>query len=203
MKEELKKLIKKEFQIEIEWNIITYPQLSYYECLEFDIETDWDSEKIKEWMYQLLNKYSNWKLNKESFFKLDLVKLWEVLVDSAFKWYFYKQKKEKSFDEKAKEKLDRKIPWSWWIIWFSERFHLDPTEILKKYTPEQLTEYQSWIYYINNELTEEGKKRNDKDNLRKQEEYKFENDLDTDLEILKKNEEKMINNLKEDNNLNK
>lgn len=140
-------LLKKDFEITILWQTCKYKQFSLYECIEFSYLLKQEGFKLEDWLYEYLK--DKIELKKTDLLKIDLNKFMDILFDTAFRWFF--AKKKSSWDT---------MPYEAYIMFLSEKFNLDPDEVLKKYTPEQINFYIEWIIYNLNEQTKEWQKKN-------------------------------------------
>lgn len=169
-------LLRKTYQLEVLWQTCTYEQFSMYECLEFSYMIQKKDFKIEDWIYNFLK--DKIEIKPTDLINIDLDKLMKVLLDTAFKGFFSDKKEQKDW-----------MPFEAYIMFLSEKFSLNPDDLLKKYTPEQINYYTEWIIYNLNEQTEEWQKRNRIN--REMKEYKNSIDEEKEKEELKELLKKM------------
>lgn len=172
-------LLRKTYQLEVLWQTCTYEQFSMYECLEFSYMIQQKDFKIEDWIYNFLK--DKIEIKPTDLINIDLDKFMKVLFDTAFKGFFS--------DKKDKKEAKDWMPFEAYIMFLAEKFSLNPDDLVKKYTPEQINYYTEWIIYNLNEQTEEGQKRNKINKEMK--EYKNSIDEDKEKEELKELLKKM------------
>ena len=140
-------LLRKEYEVEILGQTLKYNQATVYECIDFSYTIQQEWFKLEDWIYEFLN--DKIKLQKTDLLKVDLSKFIDMLYSSLFKWFFVKSTSS-----------GKSIPYASYVVFLSEKLHIDPNNILNTYTPEQLSFYTDWIIYNINEQTKEWRNKN-------------------------------------------
>ena len=143
-------ILRKDFELPIkikEKHILKYKQASMYECIEFSYEINQEWFNINERILKFLNK--NWvKIKKTELVFIDLQKLIDVIFDTRYRGFFWKDKKESNYPLEA------------YFQFLGQKLSLDPLSVIKKYTPEQIKYLVDWIIYNINEQSKEWQRKN-------------------------------------------
>lgn len=143
---------------------IFFKQYTAYECMEYIQTARKEGFNVLIWAFEFINScksdkpwYRKNNLTKKEFSKIkNLEWLVKIILDSLF-------------DRTGKAKWDGEwIPESASLIALSEKIGIDPMEILKKYTYDQIDWLYEWLEYYWNMQSEEGQKRNEQKKIIKQ-----------------------------------
>lgn len=177
----MKELLKKTYQVELFWQNLIFKQLSFFECIEYHnlfLSKDFN---IYVFIYDFLK--DKIALQIEDVFKIDTKNFIEMFKNYAMKWFY-------STSKNLKENTSE-IPLNSEFDFIQKEFWWDIISIFEKYTSEAIYYILDWSIYNKNEQTKEWKKLN-MIKLAKEKNKSWDND--SDLEFIKKQKEKYLNN---------
>lgn len=177
----MKELLKKTYQVELFWQELNFKQLSFLECIEYHnlfLSKDFN-------MYVFIYDFLKDKISLqiEDVFKIDTKIFIQMFKDYAMKWFYS--------DSKNLVEKECNTPLSSEFDFIQKEFWWDLISIFEKYTPEAIYYILEWTIYNKNEQTKEWKKLN-MIKLAKEKIKSWDND--SDLEFIKKQKEKYLNN---------
>lgn len=153
----IKKVYELDFKVMDKRYSISYTQMNMYDCIEFNHNLTKPEFDIYKWIEDFIKDW--WaKIKKKDYRCIDTNKMLEAIFSTAMKWFYEKKK------------------WWWWkpypfeayIALLSEKLNIDPTRLLKEYTPEQITYYAEWVIYNWNEQSKEWQAQNKKNQAKKE-----------------------------------
>lgn len=146
----IENLIRKSYNLNLNKKIVSYTQLSYYQCLEYITYSQDKNFNLENWLLELFwEEEINWKW-------IDMEKLMQELYKTAFKWFFGSKESKKTEIERIKEKYE----YLSLLISRADKWSIDPIRLLKEYTPEQINILTDGLIYHINEWDKKGQNRN-------------------------------------------
>lgn len=140
-------ILKKDYELDLLGQTMCFTQASMYDCIHFSYELQKKDFNLTIWIIDFIK--NRIEVKEADLLKVDYNKLFEVLQDTYFKWYF--SKKKQTWET---------YPFEAYIMFLSDKFNLDPDTFLKRYTPEQINFYLEGIIYNLNQQTKDGQKKN-------------------------------------------
>ncbi len=151
-------------------------QATAYQTIQFIEESKQEGFSPVLWCYTFLNEQckspkrfftrKNVTLREFRKFWEDFVKIFDIITKKWLFWSF-EEKKDTDTPEKPEDVEDTaEMPFDAYLAMLSERFSIDPLEMLKKYTFEQIRELGKGMVYLMNMQTEEWRKKNEVDAIR-------------------------------------
>lgn len=135
---------------------LKYQTATLWESMVYEYNLNQDSNHYISWFINFIIEKSGKKIRKS-----DTIRIWNNIlsvVDILNKTYF-PQKEDISFP-KSNEDATTWAPFSSYIVWIAKSLNMDPIDMAKKYTQEQIDFLLLWLARNTNEITDDGKKRN-------------------------------------------
>ena len=156
---------------------LRYKQATILEYIEFIQETKKNEINYFKWFLEKHWVDKKYLKNLKNIYQ----ELWRKIEQSYLKWYINKSKIK---TETRKIKESEQIPFNATLIHLSKELKIDPLEIMKKYTLEQLNYLSEWILYIyDNNKAKTSRKTNRKkqiENLPETEKQKLKDFINSD-----------------------
>lgn len=166
-------------------------QATAYQTIQFIEETKQDGFSPVLWCFSFLNEQckspkrfftrKNVTLREFRKFWTDFVKIFDIITK---KWLFWAFEEKKDTKTPSEEEDTAEMPFDAYLVMLSEKLCLDPLEILKTYTFEQIRELGKGMVYLMNMQTEEGRKKNEVDAIREKMKWVDKDALKKQIEML-------------------
>lgn len=168
--------IRRKYQLVLKiWNkeqIFNFFQATAYETMEFMEDVKENDFSPIMWLFNFLNDkcitdkwlFSRKNINFKEFKKFapDFERLFEIITDKYFFKSFIEEEKNETEESEEAEEKNESMPFDSYLVLLAWKISLDPLEILKKYTFEQISDLWKWLVYVLNMSSEEWRKKNQK-----------------------------------------